>query len=79
MPDATLTGPPSAVAAPSGAATLPPFSVSQVLPWLVFAGLLLVTLMYFVSAEQGATSLLAGDAVHEWVHDSRHLLGFPCH
>ena len=79
MPDATLTGPPPALAAPSSAAALPPFSVAQVLPWLVFAGLLLVTLMYFVSAEQGATSLLAGNAVHEWVHDSRHLLGFPCH
>ena len=35
--------------------------------------------MYFVSAEQGATSLLSGTAVHEWVHDGRHLLGFPCH
>jgi hypothetical protein len=34
---------------------------------------------YFVSTEQGATSLFAGTAVHEWVHDGRHLLGFPCH
>ncbi|MGQ2916552.1 CbtB domain-containing protein [Microbacterium aurantiacum] len=23
--------------------------------------------------------MLAGDTVHEWVHDGRHLLGFPCH
>ena len=21
----------------------------------------------------------AGTAIHEWVHDGRHLLGFPCH
>ena len=34
---------------------------------------------YFVGAEQGATSVFAGNAVHEWVHDARHLLGFPCH
>ena len=27
----------------------------------------------------GATSLLNGTAVHEWTHDGRHLLGFPCH
>ncbi|MCT2584600.1 CbtB-domain containing protein [Actinophytocola gossypii] len=26
-----------------------------------------------------AVSIPAGDAVHEWVHDGRHLLGFPCH
>ena len=58
---------------------LPPFSVAQVLPWLIFAGLLLAVAWYFVSAEQGVTSLLAGNAVHEWVHDGRHLLGFPCH
>ena len=29
--------------------------------------------------EEGATALFAGNAVHEWVHDGRHLLGFPCH
>jgi hypothetical protein len=50
-----------------------------VLPWLVFAGLLLLVGLYFVSAEQGVSALFAGNAVHEWVHDGRHLLGFPCH
>jgi Probable cobalt transporter subunit (CbtB) len=58
---------------------LPPVSIRQVLPWLIFAALLLAVGMYFVGAEQGATSLLSGNGVHEWVHDSRHLLGFPCH
>jgi cobalt transporter subunit CbtB len=61
------------------AAAAPPFTVGQVLPWLIFAGLLLVVAMYFVSAEEGATALIAGNAVHEWTHDGRHLLGFPCH
>ncbi len=72
----------SATAVPAPAALLPvvpPFTVRQVLPWLVFAGLLLLVGLYFVSAEQGVAALVAGDAVHEWVHDGRHLLGFPCH
>ena len=35
--------------------------------------------IYFVGAEQGATSIISGHYVHEFVHDGRHLLGFPCH
>ena len=57
----------------------PHFSLSQVLPWLIFAAMLFLVALYFVSAEQGATSLFSGTGVHEWVHDGRHLLGFPCH
>ena len=51
----------------------------DVLPWLLFAGLLCLIAIYFVGAEQGATSLISGMYVHEFVHDGRHLLGFPCH
>ena len=39
----------------------------------------LLLLIYFVGAEQGATSMISGMYVHEFVHDGRHLLGFPCH
>lgn len=49
------------------------------LPWAIFAGLILLLAIYFVGAEQGATSLISGMYVHEFVHDGRHLLGFPCH
>jgi hypothetical protein len=35
--------------------------------------------IYFVCAEQGATALIHGRSVHEFVHDGRHLLGFPFH
>jgi hypothetical protein len=49
------------------------------LPWAIFAGLILLLAIYFVGAEQGATSLISGNYVHEFVHDGRHLLGFPCH
>jgi hypothetical protein len=57
----------------------PPFSSTQVLPWLIFAAMLFLVGLYFVSTEQGATSIFSGAAVHEWLHDGRHLLGFPCH
>ena len=56
-----------------------PVPLGQVLPWLAFATLLYLLAIYFVGAEQGATSLLKGMYVHEFVHDGRHLLGFPCH
>ena len=48
-------------------------------PWAILAGLILLLAIYFVGAEQGATSLISGKYVHEFVHDGRHLLGFPCH
>ncbi|MCC6106073.1 CbtB domain-containing protein [Acetobacter sp.] len=65
--------------------TLPPVSaaapipVKSLLPWAVFGTLLFALLLYFVGAEQDATSLVSGHMVHEFVHDGRHLLGFPCH
>jgi len=51
----------------------------DVLPWALLGGLVLLLLVYFVGAEQGATSMIPGMYVHEFVHDGRHLLGFPCH
>ena len=53
--------------------------VGALLPWAIFGGLLLLLAIYFVGAEQGATSLFPGMYVHEFLHDGRHLLGFPCH
>ena len=49
------------------------------MPWAVFAGVFLLFLLYIVGLEQGATSLVGGHYIHEFVHDGRHLLGFPCH
>jgi Probable cobalt transporter subunit (CbtB) len=59
--------------------SIPTIPLQEILPWAVFSGLLLLLAIYFVGAEQGATSLIPGRAVHEFVHDGRHLLGFPCH
>jgi hypothetical protein len=59
--------------------TIPVVPVRELLPWAFFGGLAFLILIYFVGAEQGATSLIHGSMVHEFVHDGRHLLGFPCH
>jgi Probable cobalt transporter subunit (CbtB) len=56
----------------------PAVSLREVWPWALF-GVALLLLVYFVGAEEGASSLVPGHMVHEWVHDGRHLLGFPCH
>jgi len=56
-----------------------PIALAELLPWAIFAGLMLLLALYFVGAEQGATSLIPGVYLHEFLHDGRHLLGFPCH
>ena len=53
--------------------------IRELLPWVIFAGLICLLGVYFVGAEEGATSIIKGMYVHEFVHDSRHLVGFPCH
>ncbi|MFD0277713.1 CbtB-domain containing protein [Kitasatospora sp. NPDC127111] len=67
--------------APAATATpaITPISLKTIAPWAAFVGVLLLTLLYFVGAEEGATALISGENVHEWLHDGRHLLGFPCH
>ena len=55
-----------------------PIPVRELMPWAIFGAVFLLAL-YFVGAEEGATSLINGTSVHEFVHDARHLLGFPCH
>ena len=41
---------------------------------------LAVAVYYFVGVDEGMASVFGKTMViHEWVHDSRHFLGFPCH
>ena len=47
-------------------------------PWALF-GLVLLFALYIVGVDEGAASLLPGRWLHEFVHDGRHLLSFPCH
>jgi hypothetical protein len=58
---------------------IPSIPIAKLAPWVVLVGLVALLALYFVSTEQGALSMLSGTGVHEWVHDARHLLGFPCH
>ncbi len=48
--------------------------------WLAGTVFLALLALYFIGIDQGAVSLFGSDShVHEFVHDARHLLGFPCH
>jgi len=58
---------------------VPTIPLGQILPWALFFGLLALIVLFFISADQGAINIPSGNAIHEWVHDGRHLLGFPCH
>ncbi|MDI6911079.1 CbtB-domain containing protein [Nocardioides sp.] len=69
---------PAALPVP-GAASVPTIPLRELAPWALFYGLLGVLVIFFVTADQGAVSIPSGTALHEWVHDGRHLLGYPCH
>jgi hypothetical protein len=48
--------------------------------WLAGTVFLALLVIYFVGIDQGAVSVFGSDShVHEFMHDARHLLGFPCH
>jgi hypothetical protein len=64
----------------SAAATPIVVPATRAFLWLGGATLLALVLYYFIGVDQGATSVFGSDMhVHEFVHDSRHFLGFPCH
>ena len=58
---------------------IPTIPVGQLAPWAAFVFLAAAIVLFFISADQGIVSIPAGNAIHEWVHDGRHLLGYPCH
>jgi hypothetical protein len=61
----------------SGSVDLSPASAAL---WLAATAFLALLALYFVGVDQGAVSLFGSDShVHEFVHDARHLFGFPCH
>jgi hypothetical protein len=56
------------------------FAGTKAAIWLSATAFLALLVLYFVGMDQGATSIFGSDThVHEFVHDARHLLGFPCH
>jgi len=57
-----------------------PLSVPTTMLWLVGTTVLALLAYYFIGVDQGAVSIFGSDMhVHEFVHDARHFLGFPCH
>jgi cobalt transporter subunit CbtB len=55
-------------------------SATKAAVWLSVTAFLALMVLYFVGMDQGATSVFGNNTyVHEFVHDARHLLGFPCH
>ncbi|ABK75412.1 CbtB domain-containing protein [Mycolicibacterium smegmatis] len=55
-------------------------SATKAALWLSVTAFLALAVLYFVGLDQGATSVFGNNTyVHEFVHDARHLLGFPCH
>ncbi|MCD2197583.1 CbtB-domain containing protein [Actinomycetospora endophytica] len=50
------------------------------MPYLIGSLVVGLLLFYFIGFDEGATSLFGNTmVVHEFVHDARHFLGFPCH
>jgi hypothetical protein len=48
--------------------------------WLIGTAVLAVLAYYFIGVDQGMVSVFGNDTqIHEFVHDARHFLGFPCH
>jgi hypothetical protein len=48
--------------------------------WLVATVLFSLLVYFFVGVDQGAVSVFGNDMhVHEFLHDGRHVLAFPCH
>ncbi|MET0451102.1 MAG: CbtB-domain containing protein [Mycobacterium sp.] len=64
----------------AGTATGLELSAVKAVAWLSLTAFLALLTLYFVGMDQGATSVFGSNTyVHEFVHDARHLLGFPCH
>lgn len=61
------------------AATPVVVAVPKSMAWLFGTTVVGMLAYYFIGVDQGATSVFAGAYVHEFVHDARHFIGFPCH
>lgn len=64
-------------------AAIPQVLLRQVPLWAWFLLALAIALVFAVGYDQGLVEQglqsLPNNALHEFFHDGRHLLGFPCH
>jgi Probable cobalt transporter subunit (CbtB) len=70
----------SSLSAPGTVTSPIALPISRAMLWLVGTALAALAVYYFIGVDQGALSVFGKNMViHEFVHDSRHFLGFPCH
>ena len=72
----------SSLSAPTSTESATPvvLPISKAVVWLIGTALVALAVYYFIGVDQGAYSVFGRDMhVHEFVHDARHFLGFPCH
>ncbi|HEY1325211.1 MAG TPA: CbtB-domain containing protein [Streptosporangiaceae bacterium] len=70
----------SVMHAPQSASQPITLPISKGMLWLAAAAIAALAVYYFVGVDEGALSVFGKSMiVHEFVHDSRHFLGFPCH
>lgn len=70
----------SAAPGPAAQTLAQPISVSLTGVWFLGALALGLVTIYFLGVDQGAVSVTGkGMLLHEFFHDARHTLGFPCH
>jgi Probable cobalt transporter subunit (CbtB) len=54
--------------------------ISRAAIWLTVTAIVALAAYYFIGVDGGMTSVFGHQMfVHEFVHDARHFLGFPCH
>jgi Probable cobalt transporter subunit (CbtB) len=74
------SSPSHALQGASSAARRGAISISTGNQWLIGTVLVVAMLYYLIGVDQGAYSIFGNSMfIHEFVHDARHLLGFPCH
>ena len=55
-------------------------SMPKVAAQLAVIAFFALAVYYFVGIDQGMTSVFGANTdIHEFMHDARHFLGFPCH
>jgi hypothetical protein len=70
----------SSLSQPTAVTTPLVVPATRAILWLVGTALLALAVYYFIGIDQGAVSVFGNDThIHEFVHDGRHFLGFPCH
>ena len=76
----TALAPTAAPTTPTVANRPTPLSATRVGALLAITVFFALAAYYFVGVDEGMTSVFGHTlVVHEWVHDARHFLGFPCH